>query len=140
MKIIRSNTEIMRERQLVIRRELDRRGVSLKAVAYDSGIKYNTLICYFPGGDKLPNELPAGAISALCGALPNDLLNLLLPDGWAIVPVPLGMDYDEISAGCREFLDEKERAHHPESEEGREIGPTERSTLGEKAAKLRIVA
>jgi hypothetical protein len=64
----------------------------------------------------------------------------LLPDGFAIVRVPAGVDYDEISSTCRDFLDLKERAHHPESEEGREIGPREADTLGENVVRLGAVA
>ena len=46
--------DIIRERQLAIRRELDRRGIALKVVSYDSKIPYPTLLTYFPGGDRVP--------------------------------------------------------------------------------------
>lgn len=139
---MRDSSTIMRERQRTIRRELDRRGISLKAVSFDSGIPYSTLYSYFPGNErgteeKQPAELPIGAFYALQGAIPDDLLNLLLKDGYAIVRVPVGIDYDDVSSGCREYLDAKERAHHPESEEGREIGPTEKAELGAKVVRLR---
>lgn len=137
-------TNNMLEIQRIIREQLDRRGISLKVVAAKSGIKYGTLCTYFPGNEhsaepRKPVQLPAGAFRKLCGAIPDDLLNLILPDGFAIVRVPRGLDYDEVSAGCREFIDAKERAHHPESEAGRDIGPNEEVELGTHAAKLKVV-
>jgi hypothetical protein len=56
------------------------------------------------------------------------------------VRVPSGIDYDEISAACRDFIDAKERAHHPDSEAGRDIGPNEDNVLRLEAARLRGVA
>lgn len=139
---MRDSSTIMRERQRTIRRQLDERGKSLKQVSFDSGIPYSTLCSYFPGQErgvveKQPAEMPSGAIYSLCGAIPDDLLNLLLPDGFAIVRVPAGVDYDDVSAGCRDFLNAKELAHHPESEAGRDIGPTESAELSGKVVRLR---
>lgn len=131
------NSTIMRDRQEVIRRELDRRGIALKAVSFDSRIPYSSLLSYFPGGTSQPAELPIGALYSLCGAIPEDLLNLLLPDGFAIVRVPAGIDYDEISSACRDFIAAKDQAHHPESEAGRDIGPNEQAELGCKVVRLR---
>jgi hypothetical protein len=128
---------IIRERQLAIRREIDRRGIHLKAVAYDSGLDYDTLRTYFPGGDRVPAELPASAIYCLRKAVPADLLNLLEPEGWAVVRVPDGIDYDHVSELCRGFISTKDRFHHPESEAGRDLGPTEREELGCKVIELR---
>ena len=42
--IMADSVTIIRERQCVIRRELDRRGIALKAVALDSDIPYPTLL------------------------------------------------------------------------------------------------
>lgn len=144
-KIMRNETEIMLNAQRTIREQLDLRGITLKVVAAKSQIPYGTLCTYFPGNErnpepKQPVQLPGGAIYSLCGAIPGDLLNLLLPEGFAIVQVPSGIDYDEISAGCREFIDAKERAHHPDSELGRDLGPAERQHLGTKVAVLKAVA
>jgi hypothetical protein len=139
---MRDASNIMRDRQRAIRRELDRRGISLKAVSFDSGIPYSTLCSYFPGNEngsveRKPCEMPVGAVYSLCGAIPDDLLNLLCPEGFAVVRVPSGIDYDEFSAGCREFIEAKDRAHHPESEAGRDIGPNEANDLGVKVIQLR---
>jgi hypothetical protein len=135
---MRSANEIIRDRQLAIRRELDRRGIPLKVIAYDSGIPYPTLCSYFPGGERQPAEMPTGAAYSLCGVLPDDLLNLLCPDGFAVVRVPAGTDYDDFAARCREFIETKDRAHHPESEAGREIGPNEQQSLSDKVVRLKV--
>jgi hypothetical protein len=81
--------------------------------------------------------MPTSATYSLCGVLPDDLLNLLCPEGFALVRIPAGTDYDEFSARCREFEDAKARAHHPESEAGRDIGPTENAVLSGKVVQLR---
>lgn len=133
---------IMRDRQRAIRRELDRRGFHLKAVSFDSGIPYSTLLSYFPGEERgfaprQPAEMPSGAVYSLCGAIPDDLLNLMLPDGYAVVRVPAGIDYDEFSSACRAFIDAKDKAHHPESEAGRDIGPNEEAELAANVVRLR---
>jgi hypothetical protein len=131
--------------QRVIREKLDERGISLKVVAAKSQIPYSNICGYFPGNErgstpKASVELPASALRKLCGAIPNDLLNLLVPDGFAIVEVPSGVDYDRVSEMCRDYLNLKEQAHHPESEAGREIGPRETDILGENVVRLGAVA
>lgn len=135
--MLRDVHTIIRDRQLAIRRELDRRGIPLKVVAFDSGIPLPTLYSYFPGGERLPAELPTSAVYNLCGVIPDDLLNLLCPEGFAVVRVPNGVDYDEIAARARDLCDVKDRAHHPESEAGRELGPNERAALDSKVVQLR---
>lgn len=138
---MRCASVIIRDRQLAIRRELDRRGIALKVLAFDSKIPYDTLRSYFPGGTaREPAEMPVSAAFALCGVLPDDLINLLCPEGYAVVQVPAGIDYDEFSAGCRDFIAAKDQAHHPESEAGRDIGPCEQSQLSAKVVRLRVVA
>jgi hypothetical protein len=138
MKISRFNSDIMKERQLAVSREMDRRGISRKMIAYDAGIKYTAIVTYFPATDRTPCELPSGALIALGRAesMPDDLINMLLDDGIAFVRVPLGIDYDDISQACRDFIDAKDEFHHPESEAGRDLGPTEQATLGEKVVRL----
>lgn len=138
-KMSNANT-IVRDRQLAIRREMDRRGISLKAVSFDSGIPYPTIISYFPGErDREPATIPGGAIYALCEgqALPADLLSVLLPDGFQIVRVSEGIDHDRIAEMAADYLATKNAAHHPESEAGRDLGPTEAATLTGKIVQLR---
>lgn len=128
---MRDSSTIMRERQCAVRRELDRRQIPLKVIALDSEIPYPTLLSYFPAcdGARQPAEMPIGVLFRLCGHIPTDLLNLLMPEGFAIVAVPNGLDFDEIDRACREFCAAKAAAHHPESEAGRDIGPGEAEAL-----------
>lgn len=129
----------MRERQFTIRRQLDARNISLKALSLDSGIGYSTLLSYFPNpeGTAEPALMPVSALYALCGHVPDDLLSLLLPDGRAIVVIPEGTDYDEYERHCRTFLSVKGEAHRPDSPAGREISDSEAGLLGKAAVPLR---
>ena len=141
--IMRDNNEIVRQRQSAIRRELDRRGIALKAVSFDSGLSYSTLLSYLPqeGGDK-PAMMPMSAVYALAEskAIPDDLLSLLLPAGCLIVRAPEEIDHDEIEGACRDYLATKGKAHHPDSPAGRELAECEKAELTKRAAVLKAVA
>jgi hypothetical protein len=130
MACVSSIVNLVRDRQLVMRREMDRRGISMKAVSFDSGIPYSTLLSYFPGEkDAVPAQLSASAQFALCGAIPDDILSLLLPDGRLIVRVPEAIDHDEIAAWAETFAAAKLAAHRADSECQEQIGPTEKKAL-----------
>lgn len=133
---------IVRGRQLAMRREIDRRGIALKAVSYDSGIPMPTLLSYFPGGEREPSVLPATALFKLLAgdALPHDVLSLILPDGEQIVRAPEELDHDEMERVARDYLAAKGAAHHPDSPGGREISDCEDAVLDRKAAHLVAVA
>lgn len=121
---------VLKARQLTMRRELDRRGVSMKAVGFDSGIPYSTLLSYFPGEkDAVPALMPVSAQYALCGAIPDDILSLLLPDGRLIVRIPEAIDHDEIAAWAETYAARKLAAHRADSECQEQIGPTEKQAL-----------
>jgi len=68
------------------------------------------------------------------------LSRLFAPEEYALIGVMAGIDYDEVSAACRDFIDAKEKAHHPDSECGRDIGPTENKVLSSKVVRLRPAA
>lgn len=137
---MRSNVAIVRDRQQAIRRELDRRGIAMKAVSHDSGIPYPTLLTYFPEpGGREPAQIPGGAIYALCGALPSDLLSLLLRDGFQIVRVPEEIDHDELQRRCDDFCRTKMKAHRADSPAGPEIARCEDTELRQKAGHLQVV-
>jgi hypothetical protein len=141
--IIKDSVAIIRARQLAIRREIDRRGIALKAVSYDSGIPYETLLTYFPAeGSREPAQIPGGAVYALCdgNALPADLLSLVLPDGWQIVRAPEAINHDALCELAMEYVAKKAAAHHPESEMGREIGPNEDADLTGTVVQFRAAA
>jgi trans-aconitate methyltransferase len=135
---------IVRERQLLIRREMERRGISVKQVQLDGGWKHpSTVLSYFPASEKEePATMSAAALYRLLdsNALPSDLLSLLLPDGFCIVRVPTELDHDAIEEACRDYLAAKGQAHREDSPERRNIASCERDTLNRKAARLRAVA
>ncbi len=135
------NVAIIRSRQTAIRREIDRRGIPLKAVSFDSGIPYETLLTYFPAPKtREPAQIPGGAVYALCGALPLDLLSLLLPDGYQIVRAPESIDHDALCELATSYVSTKVAAHHPDSELGREIGPNEAAGLTAIVVELKAAA
>ncbi len=138
---MRDETDIVRDRQLAIRRELDRRGILLKTVALDAGMSYSTVQSYFPGEkNAVPATMSVAALYCLVGAIPDDLLSLLLPAGRAIVQIPEGIDHDAVCEAMQEYLTEKARAHRPESECGPAIGPGEDTTLRSKLTLVQAAA
>ena len=133
---------IVRERQLAIRRELDRRSISLKVISFDSKVKLPTLASYFPrDGVREPANMPVSAIFCLSQAksFPLDLLSLLLPDELAIVRVPDGINHDDVAAACGEYQAAYIASRNPTSEQGIEIGSGERSQLDQVVTHLRSV-
>lgn len=136
---MRDENMIARNRQLTIRREMDRRGVSLKGVALDSRISYATIVSWFPArADMDPPAAPIAALHRFCDteALPLDLLSLFLPDGFAIVKVPEGLDHDRLAEGVAEYLALKNKFHGPNTEAGTAIGPNEDSALTDKIVQI----
>lgn len=143
--ILRDETNIVRilkGRQCSMRKEMDRRGITLKAVSFDSGIPYSSLLSYFPDekAERDPALMPVSAQYALCGVIPEDILSQLLPEDRRIVRVPEALDHDEVSEKLQDWLREKERSHRPDSECGPAIGPNEDNVLKGKFAGLRSVA
>lgn len=136
-----NETMIVHGRQLAIRRELDRRGIPLKVVAFDSGIQYGTLLTYFPAdADKKPHTISGAAIYMLCGALPADLISLLLPEGFQIVRAPECIDHDTLCDIAQDYVATKQAAHRQDSPGGTAIVDSERSTLDGKAVALAVAA
>lgn len=133
--------KIVRERQRAIRREIDRRGIAIKAIQLDAGWDTpSTVLSYFPGNPEVePAVMSVAALFRLLDtkALPVELLSMLLPGDFAIVRVPEGINHDEIADGMVEYLAEKQRAHHPESECGPALGPKETESLDAKVVRLR---
>ena len=136
--VMTDENAIMREALFAIREKLDERRIPLKVLAGKAGVSYSTFLSWFPapGGEREPQIPSLAVLPALARALPGDLLSYLVPDGFHIVPDPEGIDYDSFAKGCREFLACKDDAHHPESEAGRDIGPTEQALLGAKIVPL----
>jgi hypothetical protein len=128
---------IMRETLIAIRLELDNRRLPLKVCAARAGVSYSTFLSWFPasGTPQIPS---LACLPGLARALPGDLLSLLVPDGFHIVPDPTGLDYDDFAAGCIDFAAEHAKARHPLSECGVDIGPRETDTLNAKIVTLPI--
>lgn len=139
-KIISDDDRIVdaiRDRQLIIRAQLDARLISLKGIAFDSGIGYSTLLSYFPGEkDKHVTALPVAALFRLIPVLPADLIGLLLPEGYSIVKVPEGIDHDELAAGAIAYAAGHARARHPASPGGVDITPEEDTELAVSALRI----
>lgn len=136
--------KIVRDRQRLIRREMDRRHIPMKAVQLDGGWETpSTVLSYFPADEQRePAVMSVASLYRLLakGALPADLLSLLLPDGFQIVRAPEALDHDEIADLMADYLATKNGAHHPDSEAGRDIGPAEAQALCSKVARLRPAA
>jgi len=136
--------KIVRERQALIRRQMDDRRITIKQVQYDGRWEApSTVLSYFPAdANRVPAAMSVPALFRLLetGALPVDLLSMLLPTGFEIVRAPEGLNHDEIERAARDFLATKGEAHHPESEAGRDIGPKEHEALTKRAVALKAVA
>ena len=134
-------TNIVRDRQKLVRREMNRRGISIKAVQLDGGWdSSSTVLSYFPeDAHAQPAVMSVAALYRLLdtGALPSDLLSLMLPPGFQIVRAPEAIDHDDVEDMFRDYLAAKGKAHHPESEAGREIGPGEQDALDGKVVQIR---
>lgn len=124
---------IVRERQRLIRRQMEARGILVKQVQLDGGWKDpSTVQSYFPASDKAqPATMSVAALYRLLTtkALPVELLSLLMPHGFALVQMPEGIDHDEIAAWAEEYAARKLAAHRADSECQEQIGPNERSAL-----------
>lgn len=108
-----------------------RNGLTMKAISLDSGIPYNTLRSYAGSGCEVA-EMSVSALRKLIGIIPDELLSLLLPEGRQIVQAPESIDHDALSDHLREWLAEKDRSHHPDSPDGREISECEDARLRAK--------
>lgn len=111
-------------------------GLTLKAISLDSGIGYTTIQTYARG----EAVMSIASLFCLVGVVPDELLSLLLPDGRLIVQAPAEIDHDQIAEAVADYAAAKNACHHPESEAGRDIGPTEHALLTGKALKLVVAA
>ena len=122
------------ERMFRVACDPKRYALSLKLIAIDSGLHYDSVRDYAAG----KTIMPITALDALVGVIPDELLSLLFSGNRAIVQVPEQIDHDELEKALLDLLATKAAAHHPESECGREIGPNERAALDSKVVQLPI--
>lgn len=129
----------MRDRQARVFRiacDPTRYGLTLKLIACDAGLGYDSVRDYAAG----KATMPITALFALVGVIPDELLSLLLPEGRLIIQVPAEIDHDSACEAMVDYVRAKERAHHPDSEAGREIGPGEDLTLRGKLSIVKAAA
>lgn len=112
-----------------------RYALSLKLIAMDSGLHYDSVRDYAAG----KTIMPLTALDALTGVVPDELLSLLFSKGRAVVQVPEMLDHDELERAFLDYAATKAAAHHPDSPAGRDIADCERETLDRKVVHLPIV-
>ena len=138
--ILHDYDKIVRERQKAIRRQINERQLSIKAIHLDAGWENaSSLLSYFPANqDAEPAVMSVAALYRLLhsGALPADLLSMLLPEGMAIVRVPENIDHDKLADAFADYLKCKNDFHHPDSEAERDLGPNETAALNAKVVHL----
>lgn len=125
----------MRDRQARVFRiacDPTRYGLTLKLIAMDAGLGYDSVRHYASG----ETVMPITALFALVGVIPDELLSLLLPEGRLIVQVPAEIDHDSACEAMEDYLTAKHAAHRQDSECGPAIGPGEHKSL---CAKLTVV-
>jgi hypothetical protein len=121
------------EQERVFRLAQRDHGLTLKAISLDSKLGYTTIQSYAKG----EAVMSIASLFKLVGVIPDELLSLLLPEGRVIVQAPEEIDHDEIAEAVHDYLTTKERAHHPLSEAGRDIGPGEDNVLRGKFARVK---
>ena len=124
------------KRMFRIAQDPTRYGLSLKLIAMDSGLGYDSVRNYAAG----ETQMPLSALNALIGVIPEELLSLLVIKDRQIISLPDGIDHDEFERWCLEFLAVKGSAHHPESPAGRELSSCEIVALNKAAAPMAVRA
>ena len=113
-------------------------GLAFKVIAARSRTPESTLRTYAGTKGKMV-EMPVGALNRLCGVIPEQLLSLLLPDGWSIVRIADELDHDAAAEAMGKYLAAHRAAIHPDSPAGREISDCEDKELRELFAEVRGV-
>lgn len=109
-------------------READRRGITVKAIHYDTGISQDTIRSWVRG----EAVMSIAGLFGLVGVIPDDLLSMLLPDGRQIVALPDDLDHDALSDLAADYLTTKAAAHKADSPAGVAVAPCERAILDRK--------
>lgn len=134
-------TQALKRQQITMFEQADKLGITAKVIHYDTGgdnggISLSALGQYSRGESAM--GLPV--LLKLIGVVPDSLLSLLMPKGRVIVQAPEEIDHDDLAGVMVDYLAEKQKAHHPDSECGPAIGPKECNLLSRKVANLRAVA
>lgn len=128
----------IRRAQVTMFEEAAKRGITQKIIYYDSDRTISvSAIGQYARGESI---MGLAVMNRLSKILPPDLLSLLLVDDeLQIVKAPAELDHDDLAEAMVEYLADKQRAHHPESECGPAIGPGEHSILTAKVVHLPVV-
>ena len=133
--IMAGDGSILISQQEFLRRACDtgHGGVPAKVLASRAGLSESTLRSY--GRSDAPAMMSLAALWKLCGAAEPELLNLLLPDGFAIVRLPehgeLPRALNALAAGSARFAAEAIEA----LSDGR-LSPDEAAALVRHAGEL----
>ena len=136
-----TNPEISRQLDLqrrVFRIATDplRYGLTIKVIAFDSGIPDSTLRTYADGSTAMSLH----AFVKLVGVLPDELLSLLLPESRILAPVAKAGDHDTFAAHCLDYAATYAAARHPNGPGGTDIDLAEAADLEASKAKVRAVS
>lgn len=113
-----------------------RYGLTLKIIAADSGLGYDSLRNYAAG----ETVMPLTAIDALCDVLPDRLLSLLFREGKQVVSIPDDIDHDAVGEWAEAYASKKLASHRADSECGVQIGPGEHQDLSATVAMFPVKA
>ena len=117
---------IARERQCdAFRVALQLTGLTFKQLAHRCGHPERTLRSWAAG----QAAMPFAAIDGLLRGFPPAAIDLLLPDGFALVVVPDCADHAEFAAAVMDFAVQYTAARDPRSEAGVAIGAGEDEQL-----------
>lgn len=126
----------MRDRQRRVFRiacDPTRYGLTLKMIAVDADLHYDSVRDYASG----KTTMPVTAVDALIDVIPDELLSYLFSGDRSIVRIPDEVDHHEIGSAMADYLRAKSAAHHPQSENGEAIGPSECADLRAKLATVK---
>ena len=122
------SSEVKRTQETIFRRST----ATQKCLEMDTGLHRNTLGSYARG----EAVMSVASLRKLLPHMEEDLLSMLLGNDFRIVRVPEGVCLDTLEEDFLDFVKMKAAAHHPDSEEGREISKNEKADLMNKVTKI----
>lgn len=110
-------------------------GLTLKAIAHDSGIPLSTLCTYARGEAAMPLH----AFAKLLPVLPASITSRMIDGtGKHIADDADPGDHDTLAGKCIDFAAVHAQARHPQSPGGIDIAPCERRAMDERAQALGV--
>lgn len=118
-------------------------GLTLEAIAAESGIPYSTVRSYFSQQQNFRlSEIPITAFVKLCGVIPDQLMSQLLDpaDRHLVHNGDEDHDLDDLGDKADEVAREVRRARRPDSPGGTEIIALEEERIKRLARGLKVKA